>query len=258
MQGRVQGDGLGDRMKANYENRTRYYLPRRTYTLVRVDGKAFHTFTRRCERPFDARLMAAMDRTALAMCDQMGGSRLAYVQSDEISVLLTDFETIQSDAWFDGNIQKIASISASIATAAFNQEWQGETSALFDARVFTVPDPIEVENYFIWRQQDATRNSIQMAAQAQFSHRELEGESCDRLQERLWQEKGINWNDYPAGCKRGRVIRKVTTESTVAYTDRRTGQEHTIEVERPIWTVCEPPVFTQERDYLRGLIPKVV
>ncbi len=253
----MREDSLGDRLKNNYEDRFRFYLPRRTYTLVRVDGKAFHSFTQQCVRPFDTQLMTAMDQTAVALCQEVGGARLAFVQSDEISVLLTDFETIHSEAWFDGNLQKICSVSASVATMAFDRAYGGDTMALFDARVFVIPDPVEVENYFIWRQQDASRNSIQMAASACFSPGQLHGKDCDMLQEMLFQEKGINWNDYPIGCKRGRVVRKVTTPQTVTYTDKRTNQTNTVEVDRSHWRVHEPPIFTQDRQYLTSLIPRI-
>lgn len=227
-------DALGDRMKRQYEDRTRYFLPRRTYTIVRVDGKAFHSFTRGCDRPFDTRLMAAMDGAALDLCSAMQGAGFAYVQSDEISVLLTDFERTATDAWFDGNLQKIVSVAASIATARFNARWRGETSAMFDARAFTIPDPVEVENYFVWRQQDATRNSIQMVAHVLYSDRELHGKNVNEQQEMIFA-RGINWNDYPVRCKRGRVI---------AY--RETS-----------WVCEDPPVFTQERAYLTALVPRV-
>src|SRR5579871_2024133 len=104
-------DPLGERIKENYENRTRMSVPRRTYTIIRLDGKAFHTYTKGFARPFDQLLMNVMDRTAAKLCESIQGAKLAYVQSDEISILLTDFETEQTDAWYDGNIQKIASIS---------------------------------------------------------------------------------------------------------------------------------------------------
>lgn len=226
--------GIGDRMKGQYENRTRYTLPRRTYSIVRVDGKAFHAFTRSMERPFDVALMGVMDRVAQAMCEEMQGAKMAYVQSDEISVLLTDFDTITTDAWFDGNVQKIASIAASLATANFDMNT--EKPALFDGRVFTIPDCIEAENYFIWRQQDATRNSIQMAGQAHFSHKQLQGKSCKQIQDMLWAERMVNWNDYPARCKRGSVIKK-------------TGNGWAID--------SEPPIFTQNRSYLQSMIPEM-
>ena len=232
----AENTGIGDRMKGQYENRTRFMLPRRTYSIVRVDGKAFHTFTRKMERPFDRDLMTIMDATAQFMCSEMQGAKLAYVQSDEISVLLTDFETITTDAWFDGNVQKIASLSASLATSEFNRMAEWGKPAYFDARVFTIPDCIEVENYFIWRQQDATRNSIQMASQANFSPKRLHGKSCDECQEMLWAEKGINWNYYPARCKRGAVVAR----------------------KEEAWMIdAEPPVFTQDRQYLQALIPEL-
>lgn len=226
-------DSIGDRMKGQYEDRTRYALPRRTYTIIRVDGKAFHGLCRRLDRPFDYDFMARMDVAALAVCRELQGCRLAYVQSDEASFLLTDFEKPTTDALYDGNVQKIASISASLMTGAFNPWWKVDATAYFDARVFTIPDPVEVENYFIWRQQDATRNSIAMAAQALYSHKELHGKNTAEQQEMCFA-KGVNWNDYRAGAKRGRVMRRVECGG---------------------WHSDEPPIFTQERSYLRGQIP---
>lgn len=256
-------DALGDRMKADYESRTRHFLPRRTYTLIRVDGKAFHTYTRSCSRPFDVGLMEDMDRTAVALCENIDGAKLAFVQSDEISLLLTDFATIQTAAWFDGNLQKIGSVSASLATAHFNRaRYRREPKALegtpasFDSRVWTIPQQSEVFHYFLWRQQDATRNSISMVAQAHFAHRELQGKSSSELQEMLWQERKINWNDLPVGCKRGRIIERVLRTKDVEYTDSRTGETFRQEnVVRHEWQVIEPPVFSQERDWLLSRIP---
>lgn len=258
-------DALGDRMKADYENRTRYYLPRRSYTLLRADGKAFHTYTRNCARPYDLDLMADMDAAAVALCENIEGAKLAFVQSDEISILLTDFATSHTEAWFDGNLQKIGSVAASLATAYFNRarlqrlppEALSEIKpALFDCRVWTIPVRIEVYNYFVWRQQDASRNSISMTAQAHFSHSRLQSKSSDDLQEMLWQEKGINWNNMPVGFKRGRVVERVARTSDVVYTDRRTGEERVQEdVTRHTWQVTEPPIFTQEKEWLLSRIP---
>ena len=118
-------DALGSRIKENYEGRTRYFLPRRTYTIIRLDGKAFHTFTRQFKKPYDLDLMEIMNCTAISLCSQIQGAKFAYVQSDEINILLTDFENLSTDAWFDGNIQKITSISSSIATASFNSHYLG-------------------------------------------------------------------------------------------------------------------------------------
>jgi tRNA(His) guanylyltransferase len=240
-------DSLGDRMKGQYENRTRFMLPRRTYTIIRLDGKAFHTYTRGCERPFDLGLMGHMDETAKYLMSECQGAKLAFVQSDEINIVLTDFDAIQTSAWFDGNIQKMASVSASAATAKFNQLRPENGLAMFDSRVFTIPDPIEVENYMIWRQQDATRNSIQMAGQSMFSPKELHGVSTDALQELMWSQRGVNWNDYPEGFKRGRCIVREAykVDAPLSPTDT---------CERSRWIAEAPPIFTKEREYIRSRI----
>lgn len=201
-------NSLGSRMKEQYEFRTRLLLPRRTYTIIRLDGVAWHTYTRGLDKPYDSELMTHMSRTTAALCQAIQGAQFGYTQSDEISILLTDFATIQTDAWFNGNIQKLASVSASMATAHFNQMRGGNRLALFDSRAFTIPDPVEVCNYFVWRQQDATRNSIQSAAQAHFSQAALHGLNSNQLQEKLFSEAGINWNDYPENFKRGTLVYK--------------------------------------------------
>jgi tRNA(His) guanylyltransferase len=223
-------DKLGDRMKDQYEDRTRYFLPRRTFTIIRLDGKAFHSFTRGFERPYDRTLMAWMDYTAQVLCEEIQGVKMAYVQSDEISLLLTDFDKITTSAWFDGNIQKIVSVSASIATTAFAEKNLGDRKANFDSRVFTIPDRTEVENYFVWRQQDAVRNSISMTAQSLYSHKQLEGKNITEQQEMCFQ-KGVNWNDMPDGFKRGRMV-------------------------VPKWEVIDAIWITKEREKFTQLIPK--
>jgi tRNA(His) 5'-end guanylyltransferase len=252
-------------MKGDYEHRTRYFLPRRTFVLIRIDGKGFHTYTRHCARPYDLDLMADMDATAAALCERVEGAKLAFVQSDEISLLLTDFATAQTEAWFDGNLQKICSVSASIATAHFNDARRTRLApeaadngalAYFDSRVWTIPQRIEVFNYFLWRQQDCSRNSISMTSQAHLPHAHLQGKSSDEMQEMLWQEKGINWNDLPAGFKRGRVIERVSVTKDVEYMDMRTGEMRRQEnVTRHEWHVVEPPIFSQDRAWLMERIP---
>jgi len=232
-------DSLGDRMKS-YKHAWRVVLPRRVPIIIRVDGKAFHTFTRGCERPFSEPLMGAMNNVALALCEEVQGAQLAYVQSDEVSVLVHGYRTIQSEPWFGNGLQKMASVSASVATQAFNDAFEPLShrpgGATFDARVFLMPED-EVCNYFLWRQQDATRNSIQMTAQTHFSPRELHGQDNDALQEMLWQRKNINWNDLPVRLKRGRCA--------LRYTFDRDG------VERSEWRVDnEPPIFSQDRGYI--------
>jgi len=206
-------DDLGDRQKKYYEDRTRYKLPRRTNTIIRCDGKSFKTLTRGFDKPFDKSLSDAMDNTAKALCENIQGAVIAYVQSDEITILLTDYMKLTTDAWFDGNIQKIVSVSASMATGYFNSyinyDRPDDTRlmAFFDSRAFTIPYREEVINNFIWRQQDAVRNSISMVAQSLYSHKELNGVKTKEQQELCFQ-KGVNWNDIDDGWKRGRMIIK--------------------------------------------------
>lgn len=246
---------LGDRMKT-YEHVTRYELPRRTLTLCRVDGRAFHTVLAKAEKPFDEQVVKAMNSVAEALCAEMSGAVFAYAQSDECSVLLTDFGSNGTQPWFDGVVQKIVSIAASTASLAFNEAYGSGYRAMFDARVFTIPDPVEVANYFLWRQRDAVRNSVSMAAQAHFSHKRLHGLNGDQMQELLWSEKGVNWNDYDAGCKRGRVTVRRTGEREVVYTDKRTRQECSTVALRSWWETDAAPHFTAKPDgFLADVIP---
>lgn len=235
----MKKDTLGDRMKRLYENITRNLLQGRTYTIIRIDGKAFHTYTKGLEQPFDAQLVLDMDATACYLCKNIQGAKFAFVQSDEISILLTDFDSLTSQAWFDGNIQKMASVSASYATAMFNQLRPGKL-AHFDSRVFQISDKTEVENYFIWRQQDTTRNSISSVAQSLYSAKQLNGKSTNVMQDMIFQ-KGINWNDYDAKLKRGRMIIKQHYEKNGAM--------------RSNWVSIGAEIFTQERWFISKFIP---
>jgi tRNA(His) 5'-end guanylyltransferase len=269
-------DELGDRMKSYYEDRTRNFLPRRTFTIIRIDGKAFHTYTRGLNRPFDEGLIDDMNQTTKYLCENIQGAKFGYVQSDEISLVLTDFEKITTDAWFNGNIQKMASISASMATAKFNElrmlrfinevKEKGksnvkQTFALFDSRVFTIPSEEEVINYFIWRQQDATRNSISAVAQSLYSHKELNGKSTNEMQEMIFQ-KEQNWNDYKIGQKRGRAIAKRAVLVQVSKTAAEKAKDKSsfimtnngVFIERNCWTIIDPPVFTSCKEFIRDEI----
>lgn len=251
---------LAVRMKA-YEHAFRTHLPRRTWTLLRVDGKAFHSYTRGLQRPFDAQFAADMDATAVALCTQMTGAALAYVQSDEISVLLTDFAAMNTEPWMGGTTAKVVSLSAAIATATFNNRRPAPPDsdanlALFDSRVWSMPDPTEVANYFLWRQRDAVKNSISMAASAHFSHQRLHGLTANQRQELLLTDAEVNWNDYPTGFKRGRVISRVPVEGEVTYTHTKTGETITQPVTRNVWTATDAPHFTHDPNgWLRTHIP---
>ena len=216
-------DNLGDRMKENYENRAKTKLLRRTPVIIRLDGKAFHTFTRGFKKPFDDILTEAMQQTMLALCKEVQGCVLGYTQSDEITLVLTDYAKLDTSAWFDYDIQKICSVSTSIATLAFNRCFLREVQnkydsnskfaesiycqawskgALFDSRCFNVPKE-EVTNCILWRQQDAIRNSINSVGQINFSHKELQGLSTDQILKKLLEEKQIDWNKIPVHLQRG-------------------------------------------------------
>lgn len=216
-------DSLGDRMKQRYESRAKQFLQRGTYTLIRIDGKAFRTYTRRLEKPFDFGLVSDMQETTRFLCENIQGCKLGYTQSDEISLLLIDFDTPQTDAWFDGQVQKMVSVSASLATGKFNELRSLRYSennlrypklAFFDSRVFQISQKAEVMNYFRWRQKDAVKNSISMVAQSLYSQKELHGKNGGELQELIFQ-KGKNWNDFDDSVKRGSTLIKRTHAFTV-------------------------------------------
>ena len=242
-------DDLGKRMKEYYEQIPKTKLMRRCPVVCRVDGKAFHHVTRGFKKPFDEILIKSMQETMKYLCENVQGCVLGYHQSDEISLLLIDYKTLNSQAFFDYEVQKICSITASMATMAFNkfltnnyQQWVKETipedklmdssnlldykeelilstvyykaidkGAMFDCRCFNIPKE-EVTNYFYWRQLDATRNSINMVGQANFSHKELQNKSCSMIQDMLHEQKGINWNDFPTYQKRGSCCIKVNED----------------------------------------------
>lgn len=195
------------RMKENYEHRYRFYLPRRIPVIIRLDGKAFHTLTRHAEKPFDENFIDSMYGTAQDLLHGIQGCKCAYVQSDEISLLLTDLDTLETQAWFDYNLSKMVSISASIASVYFTQRY-GQVG-FFDSRAFSIPAD-EVANYFISRQIDWTRNSIQMLAQSLFSQKELHGKPCAKLLE-MCHEKGSDWDAMPPERKYGTFITALET-----------------------------------------------
>lgn len=221
-------DNLGTRMKV-YEAAAQNSLMRRTPVVVRLDGKAFHTFTKGAQKPFDNGIGDAMVMTALNLCKEIQGAVLGYTQSDEISIVLQDWKTLTTDPWYANNIQKIVSVSASIATASFNRLYKKPTgvSALFDSRAFNLPFE-EVTNYLIWRQADATRNSVSGLAQSQFSHKQLHGMGRTQMMDML-MDKGINWNDLEVRFKRGVCV--------VPF-----GSNFKIDL--------EPPIFTSDRNYI--------
>lgn len=245
-------DSLGGRMKS-YEQVTRLVLLPHSYTILRVDGRAFHSYLRDAVKPFDLTFMGHMVDVAKVLCEEISGSVFAYGQSDEISLLLCDIEP-QSQPWFGGVVQKMASVAAGLTTVALVSKRGWDSFPHFDARVFTLPSAMEVANYFIWRQRDAVRNSVSMAAQAKFSPRQLHGVSGDQMQEMLWREHQINWNDYPAECKRGWVV--VRAERIHRPADRQTGETIPMVTLRTFWgDAAAPPFTSHDGGWLAGMIP---
>lgn len=255
---------LSTRIKDYYEDRTKTFLTRRMITIIRLDGRGFSKFTKNLNKPFDDGFSDDMDQTAIYLCENIQGAKFAYTQSDEISIVLTDFDTLESEAWFDYNVQKMVSISASLATAKFNElrlirrcknnynqitsaDISANKLAMFDSRVFQVPSVAEMANAIILRQQDATRNSISMAASSVYEHEETKSKSGKEKQEMLFQ-KGINWNNYLPKYKRGVIIKKEYVNIPNPFNDV------TI---RSKWMTVETPIFTENQAFLYDLIPKI-
>lgn len=228
-------DELGRRMKENYEKISQTKLMRRTPVAIRIDGKSFHSWARGFKRPFDDVLIKSMQETMKYLCENIQGCVLGYTQSDEITLILQDYKALNTEAWFDYKVQKMCSVSASMATMAFNKYFREEVDeqdelnkleyfegaisyikyqdqmltyfkaadkgAMFDSRCFNIPKE-EVTNLLLWRQLDAARNSVQMVGRAYYSHKQLEGKNTSQIQDML-MEKGVNWNDYLTYKKRG-------------------------------------------------------
>ncbi len=284
-------DELGKRMKEYYEEIPKIKLYRRLPVVIRLDMRCGHSYCRGFRRPFDDLFIKSMQETAKYLCENVMGAVLSYQQSDEISLLLIDYKKLESQAFFDYEVQKICSVTASMATMAFNKIFSRnlidfhpdvtfydgedpseydcaakfgfdvrtpeglaelrkycevydraiEKGAIFDSRCFNIPES-EVANYFLWRQLDATRNSIQMVGQANFSHKELQGKSCSAIQDMLHEQRGINWNDFSTYKKRGSCCIKVNEEVDG--------------IMRSKWIVGEDiPIFKGDgRNYIEGLL----
>ena len=203
-------DSLGDRMKEKYEHVFRAQLPGRMPVIIRVDGKAFHTYTRGLNKPFDDNFIRVMNETAMYLCKNIQGAVMAYVQSDEISILVINYQKFETSSWFNNEVQKMASVAAGMASAHFTSLapalLRKSQPAVFDGRCFILPKE-EVCNYFVWRQKDWERNSIQMLTRHHYSQKQMNGKKCSDMHDML-HEKGVNWNDVPTYLKRGRTIIK--------------------------------------------------
>lgn len=273
-------DDLGTRMKEFYEGVPKTKLMRRVPVAIRIDGKAFHTFTRGFQKPFDSILMASMQETMKYLCENIQGCVFGYTQSDEITLILIDYQKFTSSAWFDYEVQKVCSIAASMATMAFNKFFTknvnyfemthehddtineycttlvnaAEKGATFDARCFNIPKE-EVANLVYWRQLDAMRNSVQMVGQANFSHKELQNKSCNDIQDMLIAQKAINWNFYPEDCKRGAACIKLPPKEEVIDVPTAAEKPVRVVVNRSSWFVdTHMPILKEDWDYINKYI----
>lgn len=235
-------DKLGAFLKEEYESKTKLVLPSRTHTLIRLDGNAFHTYTRGLPKPFDDTLHDDLVSSAAFLCAKIQGAQLAYVQSDEVSVLITDYANVGTQPWFGGVVQKQASVSASILSAKFNELRNlglgdvGEQLAFFDSRVFTIADPEDVIKYFSWRHHDAHRNAVYSTARTHYSHKELHGvggvEQLDML-----RRAGVDFeNDYAADFRYGTLIYRNERVEDVEFVHGATGEKRVARnVKRHLW-----------------------
>lgn len=269
----VEGKPLGDRMK-EYENLTRFNLSKEYPMIIRLDGNAFHTFTRGFKKPFDSILRESMEDTAKYLLENISGAQCAYHQSDEISILVTNYQLSNREPWFDNNINKIVSITASMATLAFNRIFSDrinkvvhpdecfdarkrslENGALFDSRVFILPKD-EVTNYFIWRQQDAIKNSISMVAQSLFSHSSLQSLNGPQMIERMKEEKGIIYEEqFSVIERRGSITHRLEPMEQSKIIKMKNDVEKEIKFTRSSWGVDNNiPVFKDNREYIEKFI----
>lgn len=262
---------LAERMKG-YENIPKNFLMRRTPVIIRLDGAHFKNFTRTLDKPFDGVLTRAMEGTLLHLCKTIQGCVFGYSQSDEISLLLCDFQTLTTDGWFGYNVQKMVSTAAAIATLSFNHNFEGAAQEFsrktlasgvfagdftlrgqwltdktriynealkkcptFDARVFNIPKE-EVNNYFVWRQFDAERNAVSALAQKNYSQKQLNGISTEQLKIKLKEEKNIDWKAMPLANTRGFICTK-------DFKYNNTGV-------RPVWGVNTTIPYFKDADFI--------
>lgn len=232
---KISKDSLGDRMKG-YEDKTKTFISPKSLTIVRLDGRSFHTWTKGLKRPYDEKLIEAMIDSTNQLCEELSGAVIGYTQSDEASILLSDNQKETSQAVFSGNVQKIASVSASAMTGYFNKHFPDRPLAMFDARVFTVPSKIEAMNYFIWRQKDAQRNAISMLAENYFSPKELHGVSTQKRKQML-EQKGLELESVNLNFRQGTLLQVKQKEEKVRFFNKRKAEwEETKEpVKRSYW-----------------------
>jgi tRNA(His) 5'-end guanylyltransferase len=181
---------------------------------ARIDGKRFSAWTQGLARPYDRRLSDLMVEVTIKLVEETQ-ALIGYTQSDEISLVFYS-DDLKRAPFLDGRIQKLTSILASMTTAHFNMRLaavlpeRADRPALFDCRAWTVPTREEATNVLLWRERDASKNSLSMAARHYYPHAQLDGAKGPQLHELLHQV-AVNWNDYPPFFKRGSFVRRETT-----------------------------------------------
>ena len=275
---------LHGRMK-QYEGCYKTIITPRSYIIIRLDGKNFKSYTSKLDKPFDGDFSHAMDQTTIALCEEFN-CKFAYTQSDEISLVITEIGgSLDAQPQFGNSLQKLCSLTASVATAKFNEirnkqflmnkiendrelvadaisnNFVGDVvdfpkQAHFDSRVFVLPNEMEVGNHMIWRQQDAVRNSVSMAAHALLGHSETMNLTGSEKIAKMINEKDVNWNDYEDKFRHGVIIRKIEVEVPITHGEALNMAEPEATVMRNrLLTDYETPIFTDNMDYLKDLIP---
>ncbi len=242
-----------------YRSLTDYKLIPNSYVLAMVDGHCFSKMIKnKFQKPFDDTFIMMMNETAKYLCEQVQGVKFAYTQSDEISLLITDFDTPQTDSYFSFRLCKMQSLIASLATAKFNQLYYNNVDGMkdvplctFDCKVWTVPNANDAYAWFLYRQTDCIKNSKAQTAQSFLPHKELVGLTADEMIAKCKDVKGVDWYDYPNDRKYGRVIKKVETDMEK---DLPNGQH--IAFTRNIWTPVAANDLKEDDALVRDLIPE--
>lgn len=265
-------DELGERMKA-HENVNRTYLTNGTPKVIRLDGCHFHTLLSGAEKPYDLSVMVSMIKGATAVMKEIGGSaRFAYIQSDEVTIGINDKLTVLSEPWFGNNVQKMVSVCSSIMSVNFTQAFNDPNTkvplgiptktedsvvhlkpAYFDARVFQLPNVVELHNAVLWRQFDASKNSISQYARSYFSHGRLQGKNGSEMQDMMMNEHQFNWNNAPTWTKRGVLLYRIdraNKDAIVKANRNLTLIDGNIVVD---WGI---PKFSENPDFLPKLFSK--
>lgn len=234
---------LNDKMK-DAEKRFRTYLPKKTYSVIRVDGKGFSKYTKSLVRPFDAKFTEDMQKTALYLCENIDGAVLGYTQSDEISIIVSDLSGANTQQWFGGQIQKIVSVSAGFATAKFNHlRPDSDKLAVFDARTHVLDGAEGVLEYLQWRQMDAIKNSVSMLASHHFSHKSLQNVSSRDKKAMLEETHGIIWQDLDSTVRQGSLIRREPKEERISFFHGKEKVTKEIDIVRNELVIMSAPFF---------------